>query len=177
MTYWNTQQHFWLLNIKYYKEIYGIYKREHSTMTNSWQGMNRPVNSTVNIHVCSFINIFPHHKHQNLINFKFTDTLYIFVITFFMVLWNLKQNYPFLSKAFSFKIEQFFWRTFKLLDTWMKTYYCIFFSVIDELNSLIRVPLILLQDLEHNEFLKRIRKSLYYSKLPKINCLSLPVTG
>ncbi|XP_050452386.1 protein CNPPD1 [Cataglyphis hispanica] len=31
-------------------------------------------------------------------------------------------------------------------------------------------------DLEHNEFLKRIRKSLYYSKLPKINCLSLPVT-
>ncbi|XP_025267895.1 protein CNPPD1 isoform X1 [Camponotus floridanus] len=34
----------------------------------------------------------------------------------------------------------------------------------------------MLQDLEHNEFLKRIRKSLYYSKLPKINCLSLPVT-
>ncbi|XP_070171826.1 protein CNPPD1 [Polyergus mexicanus] len=31
-------------------------------------------------------------------------------------------------------------------------------------------------DLEHNEFLRRIRKSLYYSKLPKINCLSLPVT-
>lgn len=31
-------------------------------------------------------------------------------------------------------------------------------------------------DLEHNEFLKRIKKSLYYSKLPKINCLSLPVT-
>ncbi|XP_011862963.1 PREDICTED: protein CNPPD1 [Vollenhovia emeryi] len=32
------------------------------------------------------------------------------------------------------------------------------------------------KDLEHNEFLKRIRKSLYYSKLPVINCLSLPVT-
>ncbi|XP_029160659.1 uncharacterized protein LOC114932552 [Nylanderia fulva] len=31
-------------------------------------------------------------------------------------------------------------------------------------------------DLEHHEFLKRIKKSLYYSKLPKINCLSLPVT-
>ncbi|XP_072761204.1 LOW QUALITY PROTEIN: protein CNPPD1-like [Anoplolepis gracilipes] len=31
-------------------------------------------------------------------------------------------------------------------------------------------------DLQHNEFLKLIRKSLYYSKLPKINCLSLPVT-
>lgn len=32
------------------------------------------------------------------------------------------------------------------------------------------------KDLEHNEFMKRIRKSLYYSKLPVINCLSLPVT-
>lgn len=32
------------------------------------------------------------------------------------------------------------------------------------------------KDLEHNEFMKRIRKSLYYSKLPPINCLSLPVT-
>jgi len=25
--------------------------------------------------------------------------------------------------------------------------------------------------------MKRIKKSLYYSKLPVINCLSLPVTG
>ncbi|KAL0120524.1 hypothetical protein PUN28_008328 [Cardiocondyla obscurior] len=32
------------------------------------------------------------------------------------------------------------------------------------------------KDLEHKEFMKRIRKSLYYSKLPVINCLSLPVT-
>lgn len=32
------------------------------------------------------------------------------------------------------------------------------------------------KDLEHNEFMKRIRKSLYYSKLPVINSLSLPVT-
>ncbi|KAG5343298.1 CNPD1 protein, partial [Acromyrmex heyeri] len=32
------------------------------------------------------------------------------------------------------------------------------------------------KDLEHDEFMKRIKKSLYYSKLPVINCLSLPVT-
>ncbi|KAL6263289.1 hypothetical protein P5V15_006088 [Pogonomyrmex californicus] len=32
------------------------------------------------------------------------------------------------------------------------------------------------KSLEHNEFMKRIRKSLYYSKSPVINCLSLPVT-
>ncbi|XP_020291484.1 protein CNPPD1 [Pseudomyrmex gracilis] len=32
------------------------------------------------------------------------------------------------------------------------------------------------KDLEHTEFLNHIKKSLYYSKLPQINCLSLPVT-
>lgn len=30
---------------------------------------------------------------------------------------------------------------------------------------------------DHKEFLKRITKTLYYGELPRLPCLSLPVTG